>query len=114
VARLPKWRVLTTQRSDETYCVVHVFPDHSEIRYLDDVPTAGMRIHDDSGREWLVSEALQSGRHTYTVFCVGQRASQEDVAERRDLASGLLELARRSRDTVNKHRRRWKDRNYYP
>ena len=114
MARLPRWHLGATERRDEAYCVVVRFPDHGEIQYLERVPTPGMRIRDYWGQEWVVAEALQSGRDTYTVSCVGRREYQKGVLGKRDLAGDLLELARRSIDGANEQRRRWKNRNYFP
>jgi hypothetical protein len=92
------------------------FPDSSELRHLDDVPTPGARLRSASGREWFVAETLQSGRDTYTVYCVDRRELFEgaesvparvvvedllediakDSARARELADHLLEAVRRS------------------
>lgn len=77
---------------------------------MDRIPTAGMRIRDESGRRWVVAETLQSGRDTYTVSCVGRREFRKEVLHERDLAGDLLELARRTTE----RRRRWRNRNYVP
>ena len=71
------------------------FPDSAEIRQLDDVPPPGTRLRSASGHEWFVAEALQSGRDTYTVFCVGRREYLEDFGtgsvRARLVAGDLLE-----------------------
>jgi hypothetical protein len=101
------------------------FPDSTEIRHLDGVPTPGARLRSASGREWFVADALQSGRDTYTVFCVDRRELfegaesvparvvvedlLEDVAKSAtrtrqlldDMAGHLLERVRRSGEDPN-------------
>lgn len=78
---------------------VLLFPDSAEIRDLDDVPPPGTRLRSASGNEWFVVEALQSGRDTYTVFCLGRRSYLEEFGTRsvraRLLAEDLLEEAAR-------------------
>ena len=56
---------------------------------------------------WVVDVVLQSGRETYTVFCVDPR----EYSASGDLAAELLEAARRSSETVTErsHRRRLRD-----
>lgn len=94
------------------------FPDSTEIRHLDHAPPPGTRLRSASGHEWLVAEVLQSGRDTYTVFCVGRREYLEDFGtgsvrarlvagdlaeDIDDVADELLQRVRRSiRD------RRWR------
>jgi hypothetical protein len=132
------------KRRNKTYCVVLCCPDHAEIQYLDRVPTRGTRLRDSRDQEWVVDEALQSGRDTYTVSCVGRPELQNDArsgtrrdvaaepleragtrrdvaaelrelaGKRREIAAELLELARRSADGVAEQRRKWKNRDYYP
>jgi hypothetical protein len=80
------------------------FPDSAEIRHLDGVPSPGTRLRSASGNEWLVAEALRSGRDTYTVFCVGREEPKEaDIpsAQTRlsvvgEVADELLQRARRT------------------
>ena len=73
-------------------CVL-LFPDSTEIRWLDKVPRLGTRIRSSSGRKSArVVEVLQSGRNTYTVVC-GIRDGRAEAPP--DLASELLDLARR-------------------
>jgi len=64
---------------------------------------------------WVVDVVLQSGRETYTVFCVdprehsGARRRRQDGAS--DLSAELLKAARRTSETVTErsHRRRFRD-----
>jgi len=64
----------------------------------------------------VVDEVLQSGKDSYTVFLLDRRAHMRNLRERSegDLATELLELARRTNDTVNEARRRIKYRDYEP
>ncbi len=96
------------------FCVL-LFPDSSENRWLARLPASGTRIRSRRGKVWIVDEVLQSGRETYTVFCVG-RLEYRDALRRRsggtsDLATELLEAARNASDTVTErgHRRRLRD-----
>jgi hypothetical protein len=93
---------------------VFIFPDSSESRYLSRVPREGTRVRSPLGGEWFVAEALQSGRATYTIFCVGRREYREKFGHApgaRQLASDLLERAQQS---VSERRRRRKYRHYIP
>jgi hypothetical protein len=100
------------------YCVL-VFPDFNETRWFERLPKPGMRIrsaggHGYWGRTWVVDDVLQSGRDLYTVFLVDRR---EYIRKRRDrseadLATELLEVARRTNESVQEVRRRKK--NYLP
>ena len=83
------------------FCVL-LFPDSSENRWLARLPASGTRIRSRRGKVWIVDEVLQSGRETYTVFCVG-RLEYRDALRRRsggtsDLATELLEAARNASD----------------
>jgi hypothetical protein len=86
--------------SERAVCLVLRFPDSTEIRYLDEPPELGTRLRSDTGRVWIVAEVLQSGRKTYTVFCVGRAEFLEEIgtpaAKRRVLADDLVTFARRS------------------
>jgi hypothetical protein len=108
------WRLGATERPYKAYCIVLRCPDHAEIQYLERIPIPGMRIRDYQDREWVVAEAVQSGRETYTVSCVGRGEYQKGLLDARDLADDLLKLARRSIDGAAEQRRRWKNRNYFP
>ena len=80
------------------------FPDSTEIRHLDGVPAAGSRLRSESGQEWFVVEAVQSGRDTYTILCGGRDAlrhagigsMQARVQVAADIADDLLQRVRRS------------------
>lgn len=76
------------------------FPDSAEIRHFDELPLPGTRVRSASGREWFVAEALQSGRDTYTVFCVGRDeldgVETGSVHVATDAARDLLQRVRRS------------------
>jgi len=66
------------------------------------------------GRTWVVDDVLQSGRDLYTVFLVDRT---EYIRKRRDrseadLATELLEVVRRTNESVHEVRRRKK--NYLP
>ena len=120
--RLPKWRLPSRHRNLGGYCVLS-FPDSAECRWLDEIPTPGTRIRDCGGnvywgRVWIVDEVLQSGRNSYTVFCVGRSAYLDKLRHgsehRPDLSTELLELARHTSETVSERRRRWKYRNHPP
>jgi hypothetical protein len=98
------------------YCVLH-FPDSSERRWLDKLPTPGTRIrshggYDYWGETWVVDKVLQSGLDTYTIFIVGRSEYLDHLRNRPgfqpNLGAELLELARRTRETVTEQRRRWK------
>jgi hypothetical protein len=88
------------RRAKPRICLVVRFPDSTEIRYLERPPSPGTRMRSAAGKEWFVAEALQSGRDTYTVFCVGRREYLDDIdavsARTRVLADDLLNVARRS------------------
>ena len=97
------------------FCVL-LFPDSAESRWVERLPPPGTRIRSrQGGAVWVVDVVLQSGRETYTVFCVdpreysGARRRRPDGAS--DLAAELLEAARRTSETVTErsHRRRLRD-----
>lgn len=110
-----------TRRTTGVYCVVR-FPDSTEGRWFDQVPSPGTRLrsHNDDpywGSTWVVDEALQSGRDVYTVFCVSRAEymnKRRHASGATDLATELLDLARRTGETVSEGRRRWKNRDYLP
>ena len=100
------------------FCVL-LFPDSAENRWLERLPPPGTRIRSREGRAvWVVDVVLQSGRETYTVFCVDPR--EYGAARRRlsdgtsDLGADLLEAARRTSDTVTERRHRRRFRHYKP
>jgi hypothetical protein len=64
----------------------------------------------------VVDDVLQSGISTYTVFLVDSRRYVRNLRERSDgdLSAELLELARRTNETVSEARRRRKYRGYLP
>ena len=118
--RLPNWR-WPFARATTRRCCVLVFPDSTETRWFNRIPTPGTRLRSDGGddywgRTYVVDEVLQSGRDTYTVFLLDRRQHVRNLRERSegDLATELLELARRTNDTVNEARRRIKYRDYEP
>ena len=97
------------------FCVL-LFPDSAENRWVERLPPPGTRIRSrQGGAVWVVDVVLQSGRETYTVFCVDPR--EYSGARRRrpggasDMAAELLEAARRTSETVTErsHRRRFRD-----
>jgi hypothetical protein len=120
--RLVRWLARLKRGTVGGYCVLR-FPDSTESRWFDQVPTPGTRIYSHHGhfywgQVWVVDEVLQSGRDTYTVFCVTRREYLDHLRHRAsgkpDLASELLELARHASETVTERRRRWKYRNSQP
>jgi hypothetical protein len=120
--RLHRLRPPVKHRNEGAYCVLR-FPDSIESRWLDRVPTPGTRIrshggHGYWGRMWIVDEVLQSGNDTYTVTCVGRAEYLDKLRNgpgfKPNLAAELLELARRTRDTVTEQRRTRKYRHYVP
>jgi len=119
VLRLGTWRRLARPRIGG-YCVL-VFPDSTECRWFDRLPTPGTRLRSNEGgafwgRTFVVNEVLQSGKNTYTVFLVDRREYARTRKERSegDLAAELFELARRTNETVTDRRRRRKYRDYSP
>jgi hypothetical protein len=118
VLRLLNLRSRFAQTRVGGYCVL-VSPESSESRWLDRIPTPGTRLragHGIWGQTWVVDEVLQSGINTYTVFLVDRREYVRNLRQRseRDLATELHELARRTRETVDDGRERWRYRNYLP
>jgi hypothetical protein len=103
---------------------VLVFPDSTEARWLETIPTRGTRIRDrggDSvwGSTWVVDEVLQSGVDMYTVHCVSRSVYLGRFRERlddrtHDLPAELLEVARLTRDLVSEQLRARKRRKYLP
>jgi hypothetical protein len=120
--RLPKWRVpFVRPRTDPVLCVL-VFPDSTESRWFERVPSPGSRIRSEGGhyywgRTWVVEEVLQSGINTYTVFLASRRdyaRTRRESAGDVDMAAELLELARRAGATVEETRRRRRARRFLP
>ena len=80
------------------------FPDSTEIRHLDGVPSPGTRLRCSSGKEWFVAEVLPSGHDLYTVSCLepdelkdaGTGSVQARLRVVEDVADDLLQRARRS------------------
>jgi hypothetical protein len=76
------------------------------------------RGHYYRAQVWVVDEVVQSGRNTYTVFCVGRSEYLDKLRHRAegkpDLAAELVELARRTGATVTERRRRRKYRHHQP
>src|SRR4249919_2482347 len=110
--RLLNWRSRFARARAGAYCVL-VSSDSSEARWFDRIPTRGTRLrsrggHGFWGRTWVVDEVLQSGINTYTVFLVDRREYVRNLRQRSesDLATELLELARRTRETVDDGRER--------
>ena len=110
------------RRHSGGYCVLR-FPDATESRWFDQLPRSGTRIRSQQGgRErrqvWIVDEVLQSGRNTYTVFCVGRGEYLDGLRRGHggtpDLGAELLDVARRTNESVTEKRRRWKRRHYLP
>ena len=99
------------------FCVF-LFPDSSENRWLDRLPPPGASVRSREGKAWTVDEVLQSGRETYTVFCVDRREYRDRNRRRSDgttdLATELLEAARNAREGVTARRHRRRSRHYLP
>lgn len=96
-----------TAAESGVFCVL-LFPDSAENRWLERLPPPGTRIRSRQGEAvWVVDMVLQSGRETYTVFCVDPR----EYSGASDLAAALLEAVRRTSETVTErsHRRRFRD-----
>ena len=118
--RLPSWRRPFARTTTSGHCVL-VFPDSTETRWFDQVPTPGTRLRSHGGDGYwgqtsVVDEVLQSGKNTYTVTLIDRRRYVRNLRERSegDLATELLELARRASQTVIEARRRRKSRGYLP
>ena len=108
--RLPSWLRRRKATGSGVYCVFR-FPDSTESRWLERLPEPGTRIRTRTGRVWVVDEVLQSGRETYTVYCVARRVYAERLRYREgDLAAELLEAARHTSEavTTRRHRRRYR------
>jgi hypothetical protein len=114
--RLPTWRGPFARETTSGYCVL-VFPDCTESRWFDRIPTPGTRLRSRGGfwKTAVVNEVLQSGKDTYTVFLLDQRQYVRHLRERSegDLAAELLEIARRTKWAVNEERRRRRG-HYWP
>lgn len=111
--RLAWWRRRPARGDAGVFCVF-LFPDSTESRWLDRVPTPGTRVRSGLGSVWVVDDVLQSGRETYSVFCVPRREYADALRNRsgggRDLAAELLEAARHTSEatTERRHRRRFR------
>jgi hypothetical protein len=110
--RLFRWRRASRHTDAGVYCVF-LFPDSKESRWLVRKPTPGTRVRSQRGSIWVVEDVLQSGRDTYTVFCVPRRQYRDALRHKsddgRDLAAELLEAARHASEatTERKHRRKF-------
>ena len=99
--RLPQRLLPARHRSGAYHCVLR-FPDSTETRLFSQVPTPGTRLRSHGGhfylaKVWVVAEALQSGRDTYTVFLTSRSEYLDHLrheSNKPDLAVELLELAR--------------------
>jgi hypothetical protein len=115
--RLLRWRRDSRPTESGVYCVF-LFPDSTESRWLVRTPTPGTRVRSGGGSVWVVDEVLQSGRDTYTVFCVPRReyrdARRHRSHDRRDLAGELLEAARHASEAATERRHRRKFRRFLP
>jgi len=83
--------------------LVLVFPDSTEGRWVWEPPRIGSEIKSRPGKNWRVEEVLESGADLYTVHC----GPPPRLASPRDLATDLLERARRSMSPLQRRRRRW-------
>jgi hypothetical protein len=74
-------------------------------------------VFDRYGSSWIVTEVLQSGQRTYTVFA-GPMAEYRESLRRGDggidVAAELLNLARQSLDAAGRGRRRFRNRDGRP
>src|SRR5262245_13885100 len=93
------WDVAKTVRPNALF----LFPDSSELRHVRRLPRPGARMRSESGAVWVVAEVLQSGVDSYTVRCV---APNDSLGAMKDLASSLLDRARRSASLAEMRRRR--------
>ena len=74
-------------------------------------------MFDRYGGSWIVTDVLQSGLRTYTVFAgpmTDYRASLRQEDGGIDLAAELLNVARQSLNAAGRARRRFKERDYLP
>ena len=115
VQRLLPWRSPRGRAQTGVYCVL-LFPEGADSRWFDKPPPPGTRIRSrgavrNSRRVWIVDEVLQSGRNTYTVFCVGRREYlgrlRHGSGRESDLADELLERARGAGGTDSQRRLGW-------
>jgi hypothetical protein len=115
--RLLRWGRDSRPTESGVYCVF-LFPDSTDSRWLVRTPTPGTRVRSGSGAVWVVDEVLQSGRDTFTVFCVPRReyrdARRHRSDDRRDLAGELLEAARHASEATTERRHRRKFRRFRP
>ena len=100
------------------FCVL-LFPDSAENRWFERLPAPGTRLRSSQGGpQWVVDVVLQSGRDTYTVYCVDRREYLDGLRHRSDgptdLPAELLDAARRTSDFVAERNRRRRLRNYLP
>ena len=74
-------------------------------------------MFDSYGSSWIVTEVLQSGQRTYTVFA-GPMAKYRESLRREDggidVAAELLNVARQSLNAAGRTRRRFRERDYLP
>jgi len=109
--RLFRWRRVSRHTDAGVHCVF-LFPDSKESRLLVRQPTPGTRVRSRRGSVWVVDDVLQSGRDTYTVFCVPRRQYRDALRhksdDRRDLAAVLLEAARHASGAATERRHRRK------
>ena len=100
------------------FCVL-LFPDSAENRWFERLPAPGTRLRSSQGgSQWVVDVVLQSGRDTYTVYCVDRREYRDGLRHRSDgptdLPAELLDAARRTSEFVAERNRRRRLRNYLP
>ena len=115
---LRRFKLRPSVRSDDAVLCVLLFPDSAEYRWLNRLPAPGTRVRSRLGAAWIVDEVLQSGRETYTVFCLSRRDYVDRLRHRSDrpsvLAGELMEAARHTSEIVTERKRRWKLRHYLP
>ena len=88
----------------DTFLVL-VIPDSlPESRWVYGKPRVGARIEDGLGRSWRIADVLQSGVRTYTVVCEPTARGLGVVPE---LASELLDRARKAISVTERRRRRY-------
>ena len=93
-----------------------VFPGEPETRFLERLPAPGTLVRDGHGDSWVVTEVLQSGRHTYTVFAGAMTDYRESLRRRSggvDLAAELHNVVRQSLNVAGKSRRRGRKRDRF-
>ena len=104
--RLPNWRRPFARAPTSGFCVL-VFPDSTESRWFDRVPTPSTRLRSHGGdfywgRTYVIDEVLQSGKDTYRSSSLtgastsGTSGNAQRVSWRRSSSSWLAAQTRPS------------------